>query len=309
MRKIELISLAITLSAIFLLLFTGGSFANTPEKDPSVMVEVVEEVYGPVPTEPPFDVPVLSENELLYLLRHPPQKHALPPDLMQEVRDAVERKIDNGNVHIVYVDGAEEISFRREKGEPSREYHVLAAVVPDNGDPESAEHFEVTVSENVLEIVELHPEFIEAFVENEVIAEYETTEKEETATIVVTKGIRGYQLKLQTATTLSWYSAYTEIKGKNIFGMDLWRLTAAGYFYICYPYYVLDVINTSDAWARGWLGWSVDYFYSYYHYHPSYWYGQVDAYARFDGPLQDVYAWAWVRMYGDTTTIGDADTY
>jgi hypothetical protein len=105
------------------------------------------------------------------------------------------------------------------------------------------------------------------------------------AKVVVDTTVKEYQLTLQDGLAVGWFSSSQTIEGKNVLGVSLWRLTAAGSFY-CSGSYVYDVIDTSDAWAEGWLGWSVESFSSSISFHPDFLWGQVDA----DEALMDHYS-------------------
>ncbi len=294
MKKITVIFAGILL--ISMLSFVALALAdNRFSEDYSKMTyTVVTSSVSPIPADqaPPVLIPNIDQ------LLSNQSRVVLPETIEQRITDAAKGMAqDKGFFHIVPI----------EKGKAG-EYYALLLVNPSGNDLEDIEHFEAIASDDSVKLVPLQPELIETSSDSKIVAEYETNDEHAMAKVIVDTTVKEYQLTLQNGRAVGWYSASRTIEGKNVLGVSLWRLTAAGSFY-CSGSYVYDVIDASDAWAQGWLGWSVESFSSSISFHPAFLWGQVDADGSFNGPFQHVNAWAWIRLYGDASYIGDAGTY
>lgn len=167
-------------------------------------------------------------------------------------------------------------------------------------------YFEILYTETTKEIMKPKIEQVNSYEAEKVVKNYDAKNEEETSVIIYEEGTIIKKLTLTVSSrTYEWVTAWYSIYGKNIFGIVLWKVTAKGDFLCYFDTWVIDIIDRSSAYACWWLGWKVKDFDSWISWHPLLIWGQVDAEAQFDGPFQNPFAWAWVRVYGDGSWIGD----
>ncbi|MDI6859783.1 MAG: hypothetical protein QMC85_04740 [Methanocellales archaeon] len=224
------------------------------------------------------------------------KERPLPADVPQAVRERILDEAcayaDGYSVKILYINKADDL------------YDALVLLSKENG----MKYLEVIVGGSATKSKEIEPNIVNESSQEEVIEEFDVPRQSHQHLAKVLKRVETstYELELETTTIYVVYKL-SGIEGKNIFGIVLWRLIAAGYFHVDYGVEVFYVADDSSVYANGLLGWSVDYFS-----HNAQWtylIGEVYANAGFSGPFQQVNAWTWAAVDRYLNDYDDAGTY
>jgi len=158
----------------------------------------------------------------------------------------------------------------------------------------------------------LTPKLINSSKTIKVLETYKCKDKYSVAKIIQITEVRIYSLKPITASSIVVKYAYNSVVAKNIFGIELWNLTAAGFFHVNPGVEVVFVADASTAKANNYLGWYVESFSSTPSWNANI--GTVYATAKFANRIPTIptyFAWSkvqvdkYLKIYtdGGTTTI------
>ena len=224
------------------------------------------------------------------------------PDVPRQVEEEILNKaqIDGYSAKLLWVNTSD------------NGYDALVKLSNENN-KEDIKHVEVFRENGATDVKEIEPILVNKNSSNEILVQKLNTvgeEKDQEAICAeIYKGGESeeYLLRLRTR-DIYVTDASQSIEGKNIFGITLWKLTAAGTFTYEYGVQMLDVDDHSSEYHNSALGWSCDSFSSKAEIpHPSF--GKVSADADFSGPLgQSVSAWAWVTVNYYGGVAGNAGT-
>jgi len=152
---------------------------------------------------------------------------------------------------------------------------------------------------------EITPNLISSKSEKKVLSQFNVSDEKEVAEISRICSESTYNLPISSSGTASIVVKYNScsIVAKNVLGIELWNLTAAGYFHVDPGVQVTYVADDSSAWANLLLGWYVSSFNSYASWNANI--GTVDAQAQFKNldPIPPTYN-AWAKSQVDKNLVG-----